>query len=275
MPALLALGTHTPLYEPLWNALPPLRFPRVPERLLPIACLCARGARSRSPSPALSPASVPVVAPRSCSPTSPSSRSSPVGAPTRATPRTPPSPRAPGRLLELPVFRPETHYGSVYQLYALQAPRERPGGYSTTAPPAADRLARGCGRSPAGRGRRRRRFADLGIRYVAVHRGLYEQSAYVGAVCVPRAERALEAHGFRRLGGETGVPRAQARALRRAEVVRAVEPDRRASCRSASSSRAAPDAGRVELGAGVLDEDARATCGSRAARYGRGSIIAR
>ena len=39
LPTLLALGTNLPLYEPLWRALPPLRFARVPERLLPIACL--------------------------------------------------------------------------------------------------------------------------------------------------------------------------------------------------------------------------------------------
>ena len=32
--------THFPLYSMLWHALPPFRFPRVPERLLPIACLC-------------------------------------------------------------------------------------------------------------------------------------------------------------------------------------------------------------------------------------------
>ncbi|HEY7731147.1 MAG TPA: hypothetical protein VH950_09620, partial [Gaiellaceae bacterium] len=43
IPSLLALGTHLPTYEPLWHALPPLRFPRVPERLLPIACLALAG----------------------------------------------------------------------------------------------------------------------------------------------------------------------------------------------------------------------------------------
>ncbi len=32
-------GTHNPLYGPLWHAFPPLRYPRVPERLMPIACL--------------------------------------------------------------------------------------------------------------------------------------------------------------------------------------------------------------------------------------------
>ena len=41
VPIVLALGTHTPLYSPLWHALPPFRYPRVPERLLPIACLCS------------------------------------------------------------------------------------------------------------------------------------------------------------------------------------------------------------------------------------------
>src|SRR5436190_1262198 len=40
VPVLLALGTRFPLYTVLWHALPPFRFPRVPERLLPIACLC-------------------------------------------------------------------------------------------------------------------------------------------------------------------------------------------------------------------------------------------
>jgi hypothetical protein len=43
VPVVLALGTNTPIYSPLWHALPPFRFPRVPERLLPIA-------RSSSPS---------------------------------------------------------------------------------------------------------------------------------------------------------------------------------------------------------------------------------
>ncbi|MBM3679187.1 MAG: hypothetical protein FJW96_15140, partial [Actinobacteria bacterium] len=43
VPILLALGANTPLYEPLWQALPPLRSARVPERLLPIACLAIAG----------------------------------------------------------------------------------------------------------------------------------------------------------------------------------------------------------------------------------------
>src|SRR5690348_3787237 len=40
VPVVLALGTRTPIYSALWHALPPFRFPRVPERLLPIASLC-------------------------------------------------------------------------------------------------------------------------------------------------------------------------------------------------------------------------------------------
>ena len=49
VPVLLALGTNLPLYEPLYEALPPLRFPRVPERLTPIARPRSRRSRpSRS-----------------------------------------------------------------------------------------------------------------------------------------------------------------------------------------------------------------------------------
>ena len=39
-----------------------------------------------------------------------------------------------GRVLELPLFEPGIHYGSVYDYYQLQAARERPGGYSTLVP---------------------------------------------------------------------------------------------------------------------------------------------
>ncbi len=48
----------------------------------------------------------------------------------------------PGRLLEVPVLPPDAYAGSVYLYYAMQAPRERPLGYSTSAPPAAFRVAR-------------------------------------------------------------------------------------------------------------------------------------
>src|SRR5207248_10458839 len=55
VPILLALGTHLPTYSLLWHALPPFRYPRVPERLLPIACLCVAAlvafAVARAPRP--------------------------------------------------------------------------------------------------------------------------------------------------------------------------------------------------------------------------------
>src|SRR4029078_1189378 len=36
---LLALGTHLPPHSNLWHHVPPLRYPRVPERFMPVACL--------------------------------------------------------------------------------------------------------------------------------------------------------------------------------------------------------------------------------------------
>ena len=104
--------------------------------------------------------------------------------------------RGEGRLLELPVFRPDLHYGSVYLAYARQSPRERPQGYSTLAPPAADRLARDLRGLSCGRGEIP---AGLGIRFVAVHRGLYAQSRFFDAGCAERAEAMLRADGWRLL----------------------------------------------------------------------------
>jgi hypothetical protein len=85
------------------------------------------------------------------------------------------APSASGRLLELPVFDPGVHYGSVYLWYDTVAARQRPGGYSTTAPrPAkavADRLQRlNCGDWSGGM---TGELARLGITSVALHRGLY------------------------------------------------------------------------------------------------------
>src|SRR6185295_12954632 len=40
VPMLLALGTHFPLYSAVWHHFAPLRYPRVPEREFPVACLC-------------------------------------------------------------------------------------------------------------------------------------------------------------------------------------------------------------------------------------------
>ena len=106
---------------------------------------------------------------------------------------------APGRLLELPVFLPDIHYGSVYQYYDMQVRRERPLGYSTLAPVSADDLARRLRRLNCGRGHDTALLRRLGVRYVAVHAPLYEHTDLVPAACRAKAERGLKRLGLRRL----------------------------------------------------------------------------
>ena len=206
VPVVLALGTRTCRSTSCSGT----RCRRSASRACPSGCCRSRASRSRRSSRSRSPG---IRRPRrargarcSCSRSTCASTCSSRSRPTSddaayaALAAAPPA-----RLLELPVFSPDRHYGSAYLYYVLQAPRERPGGYSTTAPLAADRR-----RAPAAAARLRRRgrrsasacSTDLGVRYVAVHRRLYAPTVYVGAVCVPRAERALEEHGFRRVGGD-------------------------------------------------------------------------
>jgi hypothetical protein len=147
VPCLLALGSNLPGYGLLWRNTP-LHSTRVPERLLPIACLCLGAlaavaiacvsetqARRRARLVAAVAAVVvaadlwvplydPLVA----------DEDNPVYARVAEAPA--------GRLLELPVLTPDAYAGSVYLYYAMQAPRERPLGYATSAPPAAFRAAR-------------------------------------------------------------------------------------------------------------------------------------
>jgi len=205
VPTLLALGSNLPLYEPLWHALPPLRFARVPERLLPIACLAMAALvafavdfvlnqhkllRGRA---AASAAVVGVVLVLLAVDV----RVAVFGA---VTPDRDNAAYAAlqggGRMLELPVFRPDIHFGSVYLAYSRQSPRQRPQGYSTTAPPAADRLARALRPLSCGRGHVP---AGLGFRYVVVHRGLYGQSGFFAPGCAELAEQALRRDGWRLL----------------------------------------------------------------------------
>jgi hypothetical protein len=198
VPALLALGTNLPLYETLWETLPPFRYPRVPERLLPIACLALAALAAIAVDHmgwrwAAAVALVVVAADlrTGVSLYRPAAADGANGAYAAL------DEAGPGRLLELPVFLPERQYGSVYQHYLRQAPRERPGGYSTVAPRDADRVARelvplNCGAwSP----RLARRLRTLGVRFVTVHRGLYADPAVPD--CAGRAERALTRNGYR------------------------------------------------------------------------------
>ncbi|MBA3384429.1 MAG: hypothetical protein H0T20_07225 [Actinobacteria bacterium] len=138
VPFVLALGANTPVYEPLWDVVPGLGETRVPARFLPIACLClaalAAFALARVPWRYAALVAVPLVA---------LDLRVDVYRPMGADEGNPLYAQlGPGRLLERPVYLPELLEGSVYLYYAMQAPRERPLGYSTTAPPEADRVAR-------------------------------------------------------------------------------------------------------------------------------------
>lgn len=191
VPILLALGTRTPLYSALWHAFPPFRYPRVPERLLPIACLCLAAlvafAVARLPRAALVTAVAVVALALDLHVHVYGASAADEGNGAYAALRKAP----PGRLLELPVFFPDLHYGGVYQYYSMQAPRERPAGYSTVAPKAAFDLMQRL--RPLNCGRRR---VPPGIRYVAVHEGLYRGSGRVPPACRTAALRRLRALGF-------------------------------------------------------------------------------
>ncbi len=176
VPVVLALGTNTPLYSALWHALPPFRFPRVPERLLPIACLCIAGLVAFALARARVAVAVVAIALLLVDLHVQVYRESAAGDPD------PVAYHGTGRVLELPVFDPSIHYGSVYLWYDTASQRERPGGYSTTAPRAAkqtsDRLQRlNCGDwsgDTAGE------LDRLGVRAIALHLGLYDRGDAAG-----------------------------------------------------------------------------------------------
>jgi len=128
VPIVLALGTNTPLYSPLWHALPPLQFPRVPARLLPVtdlalAALAAVAAAhlirrfGALAAPIAAALLVAVAADLAVQPLE-SAAADPGNAAYRALASAPES-----HVLELPLFEPGVHYASVYDYYALQTPR--------------------------------------------------------------------------------------------------------------------------------------------------------
>ena len=85
------------------------------------------------------------------------------------------------RLVEVPVFTPDIHYGSVYLYYEQQVLRERPLGYSTTAPREADIVARhlqplNCGDWTTGVADRLR---ILKVSSITLHRGLFIENPLV------------------------------------------------------------------------------------------------
>jgi hypothetical protein len=89
----------------------------------------------------------------------------------------------PGRVLELPIFQEgKGHFGSVYQYYTLQAPRERPTGYAL-APEDVYEFTERFNRLDCGAWLQedRAELERLGIRHLVWHGGLYEQSETPGA----------------------------------------------------------------------------------------------
>jgi len=201
VPCLLALGANLPGYETLWRTVPGLDATRVPERFMPVACLAlaalvafAVEAGRRALVVSQHELALPLVVAAAVA-VAVDLRVPVFGAVAADSPSAAYAAlRGPGRLLELPVFRPDIHYGSAYLAYARQSPRERPQGYSTLAPPAADRLARSLRGLSCGA---RSVPPALGIRYVTVHRGLYAQSGFFRTSCPARAEAALRRDGWR------------------------------------------------------------------------------
>jgi hypothetical protein len=209
IPMLLALGTNTPLYRPIRAVVPGLHYARVPERLMPVACLALAALvafalegllsgelLTHLALPAAAVAAVAVVL-FAADLHFEALRATAADAGNKAYEALERGPRA-ARLLELPVFLPDTDYGSVYQYYDTVARRVRPGGYSTTAPVIADVVARrlrplNCGDWTAQPGRALRR---LGVQEIAFHRGLFERNP---AVLGPAwfAWRSLMEHGYR------------------------------------------------------------------------------
>jgi hypothetical protein len=166
VPCLLALGANLPGYETLWETLPGLGSTRVPGRFMPIAALSIAGLVAIAldrvrykqwfvPAAALLLVALDlrlgVTAVRP-TPADPGNRAYVALADAE-----------PGRLVELPPYPPDRQEGSVYLYYAMQAPRERPGGYSSVAPEAALRTYRALAPCPSPGELDRRR-----VRYVTV-----------------------------------------------------------------------------------------------------------
>jgi hypothetical protein len=177
LPVVLALGTNEPLYRPLFHVFPPFRYPRVPERLLPVACLALAAlvafavARLRVRFVVVLLLLVSLVADlhvHAYGASAADERNRVYGY-LRGQP--------PGRLLELPAFDPGTHYGGVYLYYDEQALRQRPEGYSTVAPTVSRTIARaliplGCGEWPPGA---QLELGRLGVRELLLHLALFRQ----------------------------------------------------------------------------------------------------
>jgi hypothetical protein len=162
VPCVLALGANLPGYEALWRNLPGLRETRVPERLLPIACLAIAAlvafaaARLRWPGTAVLVALVLLLDLRvGIFERTRADEDNQAYSALRSQPD--------GRMLELPIFPPDRQGASIYLYYLMQAPREHPSGYSTVAPRKANLELRALRDRPCDSLRR------LGVRYLVLH----------------------------------------------------------------------------------------------------------
>ena len=214
VPVVLALGTNTPIYEGVRFAVWPLRYPRVPERLMPIACL-ALAALAAYAVDWLVNANLPKLQVVTRQPKAWTWVVSTIAvvlllADLRVTVFEPTAAdqgnaayaalrrSAPGRVLEVPVFRPGIHYGGVYLYYATQTQRQRPQGYSTLAPEKTDGVAKrlaaiNCGDWTSWPGALLRR---LGVTSVVFHGGLFRDNPATPDTAA-FAWDALMRHGFR------------------------------------------------------------------------------
>ena len=192
IPAALALGTHLPTYRIARHVIPHLNVARVPERLMPIACLAVAAllafALARLPWWVAAVAIVLVVVDLHIS-VYHAARADEDNAAYAAVQH-----GVPGRLLDLPVFKPDINENSTYLYYDQTAQRERPTGYSTLVPRPAFRTARrlqalNCGGWTT-------LVGDFGIRHVVVHAPLFREFL---PRCLRPTERALQAHGFHRV----------------------------------------------------------------------------
>jgi hypothetical protein len=165
LPCLLALGANVPGYELLWDHVPGLHSTRVPGRLMPIACLAIGGlaafavAQVRwrvAPLVALALVAFDLrLGVTAVRPTA-ADKDNRVYAAIRRDPAR--------RMLEIPVYTPDRQEASVYLYYAMQAPRERPAGYSTVAPKAAVNILRELQPCP-----KARHLAELRTRVLVVY----------------------------------------------------------------------------------------------------------
>jgi hypothetical protein len=209
VPILLALGTNLPGYAAMWRNAGPLHFTRVPGRLLPLADLalgalaavaCAEALRRSGRRTVIVACALValvaldlVVQPLSATAADPGNKA-------YAALDDAPS----GRALELPLFEPGVHYGSVYDYYELQAPRGHPNGYSTLAPEKAfdffqTHVRLNCGVWLPGDDAE---LETLGVTRILFHRGLYRQAHRLG---VAFAESALWDAGWHPAGSSGSI----------------------------------------------------------------------